>query len=401
MSTETETQLGESKRAILSSLIKQLAPNKEIKHMVLPCFLLQPRSTLESFTDMFTYIDELYKINEIDDEGERFLQFVKFYLTGWHTRPKGICKPFNPVIGEEYECFWSNNKNEDLPHIDELVEENNSNVGVFKAEQISHHPPLSAYIFYNKFQKILVNGNICPSYVKFLGNSAESHLQGILEFNFFKWNECFECTLPTVGVKGIILGKLSPFTCGDIEIKSKNGKYSCKLEFLYKGLFGSSKNINGIKGTILYDNKPIYKVRGNWDKQIFIKKINEITGTQGSSNSNNSTSTERCLMDVSLLKHSKDKYTKPIDQQPPNSSYHLWELVTKNINNNNDKETAEEKAKIEEKQRKEEAERREKGIQWEPKEFHFKENPNYDYKTTFYYNDIPKIFEDLQSKPVQ
>lgn len=30
----------------------------------------------------------------IDDPEERFIQVVKYYLAGWHIKPKGVKKPF-------------------------------------------------------------------------------------------------------------------------------------------------------------------------------------------------------------------------------------------------------------------------------------------------------------------
>ncbi|EGC29297.1 hypothetical protein DICPUDRAFT_99878 [Dictyostelium purpureum] len=393
MSDNNHEEINDSKRAIIAALLKQVKLNKEIKHMVLPSFLLQTRSTLESFTDMYSYIDELYRVNEIENEQDRFVQFVKFYLSGWHTRPKGIKKPFNPVIGEQYECYWSENKEEDLKGIDNLINEKNKDIGVFKAEQISHHPPISSYVFYNTARQILVNGNICPSYVKYLGNSAESHLQGILEFKFLKFNEVYECSLPTLGARGIVLGKLATFTSGEITIRSTSGgKFRASLEFLYKGLFGSSKNSNGVKGTLYNGDTPIFKIRGNWDKTVFIQPCNKNGDLEQK---------ENVLFDVKQLKKSNEvKFEKPLDQQPPNSSYHLWEKVTKKINEHDDQGTAEEKKIIEDKQRREEAERVEKGIHWEPKDFQYRPHDG-EYKDTYYYKYIPMLFENYESKPVQ
>ncbi|KAF2075865.1 hypothetical protein CYY_002851 [Polysphondylium violaceum] len=372
---EAVETLNASKREIMMSLIKQIKVGGEVVHMVLPCFLLQPRSTLESFTDMFSCLDELFKVNEINDSQQRFLQFIKFYLSGWHTRPMGIKKPFNPVIGEVFEGFWDKSS---VPISNSNNNSEMEDITVFEAEQISHHPPLSAYCLYNKARGIVVNGNVTPAYVKYLGNSAESHLQGVLSFNFFNVGERFTATLPTIGVKGIILGKLSPFTCGKAIVE--NDRFKCELEFLYKGLLGRTKNINGIKGEIYDQGKLIYKLKGNWDKKVYLVKPDD---------------TETLLLDVSTLKPYHIG-TKPIEEQPPNSSYHMWQKVTENILANNDRETAAEKQKIEEKQRIEEAERKKTGKKWVPTKF-IHRPMSQKYPDTYMYKELDNLFPNQYS----
>eukprot|EP01132_Coremiostelium_polycephalum_P004106 gene4106-5137_t len=363
-SSEVET-LNESKKDIVMALIKQIKIGMEIKHIVLPCFLLQPRSLLESFTDMFACLDELYKIPEIENQEERFIQVLKFYFSWWHARPKGIKKPFNPVIGEVFDCKYRNPVDEE-------------DVGVFVAEQISHHPPLSAYCFYNKKREIVINGNVTPSYVKYYGNSAESHLKGILTFHFLKLNETYEITLPTIGVKGVLIGKISSFINGKVQIKLLNSTYQANCEFLSKSLIGSSKKQNGIRGEVYHQGKTIYKIKGNWDSQIYLNKEHPPSKE------------DIKLFDVHDVKRFYPEIS-PYSEQPPNSSYHLWEEVTKNIKANNDQGTAAEKAKIENKQRVEEAERNEKHIQWIPENFIHRPY-NQENQNTYVYKELESIF---------
>jgi hypothetical protein len=35
-----------------------------------------------------------------DDPEERFVRVLQYYLAGWHIKPKGVKKPYNPVLGE-------------------------------------------------------------------------------------------------------------------------------------------------------------------------------------------------------------------------------------------------------------------------------------------------------------
>ncbi|KYQ88783.1 oxysterol binding family protein [Tieghemostelium lacteum] len=377
--TQEIEPLTESKKDIILALIKQIKVGVEIKHMVLPCFLLQPRSTLESFSDMFTCLDELYKVNDIQDSTERYLQFLKFYLSGFHTTPRGIKKPFNPVIGEVFDCEWDNS--EKAPEINIDTHENERDDSAhFEAEQISHHPPISAFCFYNKKRQILCNATVVPQYVKFYGNSCESHLNGVLVFHFLKLNESYTVTLPTLGVKGILIGKLSRFLNGKVHVKRVTPRedISAELEFLTKGIIGGSKNINGIKGHIDINGKTSMKIKGNWDNIVTYSRV-----------------IENDHKDVTLLNvHECKKYkmfTKPIDEQPYNSSYHLWQSVTKCIMAGDDQNTALEKQKIEQKQRIEEQERKDSGKKWIPEKFILQPH-NSDYQNFYIYKGLSGIF---------
>jgi hypothetical protein len=37
---------------------------------------------------------------------------VKFYLSGFYKKPKGLKKPYNPVLGELFRCYWSSPNND-------------------------------------------------------------------------------------------------------------------------------------------------------------------------------------------------------------------------------------------------------------------------------------------------
>eukprot|EP01133_Synstelium_polycarpum_P006744 gene6744-7838_t len=353
-----EEVLPEGKKEILMHLIKQIKLNSEIKHMTLPCFLLQTRGMLESFSDTFGCIEEFFKVQSIENEEARFIQLVKFVLSAWSNKPKGIKKPFNPVIGEVFDCYWdpvgSSDSVDDRSH--------------FVSEQVSHHPPHSAFCFYNKKEGVIVNGNICPSYVKFYGNYAESALKGLVVIHLLKTNETFELTLPTVGVRGILLGKLGSYVCGKTTLRKTDGSYSCTMDFTSKSLISSSRHHNGIKGAVSYKGKSLYKLKGHWDNQVFITPTD--------------THNDDKLMDVREMKPTPP-IVPPLSEQPENSSH---------------KATTDEKIRIEAKQRSEEAYRKENGIVWIPQNFILRPYSN-EHPNTYIYKDLELIFPEFQSKP--
>ncbi|KAJ2920388.1 hypothetical protein MD484_g44, partial [Candolleomyces efflorescens] len=40
------------------------------------------------------------------DPEERFIRVLQYYLAGWHIKPKGVKKPYNPVLGEFFRCRY-------------------------------------------------------------------------------------------------------------------------------------------------------------------------------------------------------------------------------------------------------------------------------------------------------
>lgn len=70
-----------------------------------------------------------------DDPFTRMTSILKWYLSGFYKKPKGLKKPYNPVLGETFRCQWLHP---------------NGSKTFYIAEQVSHHPPVSAFYVSNK-----------------------------------------------------------------------------------------------------------------------------------------------------------------------------------------------------------------------------------------------------------
>lgn len=42
----------------------------------------------------------------LDDPYQRFKCVLRWYLSGLYRKPKGLKKPYNPVLGETFRCCW-------------------------------------------------------------------------------------------------------------------------------------------------------------------------------------------------------------------------------------------------------------------------------------------------------
>jgi hypothetical protein len=167
-----------------------------------------------------------------------------------------VRNPLNPVIGEVYRCAWKTSDTEpgslssippsnppadnptthnppvSVPPVD--TDDNNS---YYVAEQISHHPPKTAFCYYNIGRGVAIHSNISPSYVKFYGNSAETKFNGFFKCVLVSPKfgvEEYEITLPGALVRGILFGTLILEIVGKSVIECKKTGYRAEIDFKSK-----------------------------------------------------------------------------------------------------------------------------------------------------------------------
>jgi hypothetical protein len=93
-------------------------------------------------------------------------------------------KPFNPILGETFQGFLGG-----IP---------------IYYEQISHHPPISAY--YMKSPDFEFYGNLI-SYAEMGVNSGVGGNSGIMHIKFPRTGTHFECSLPPCELSGMVIGQ--------------------------------------------------------------------------------------------------------------------------------------------------------------------------------------------------
>ena len=99
-------------------------------------------------------------------ESEPFMRMktvVQWYLSGFYKKPKGLKKPYNPIIGETFRCYWDHS---------------NGSKTFYLAEQVSHHPPISSFYATNRQDGFTISGTILAK-SKFYGNSTSAILDGV------------------------------------------------------------------------------------------------------------------------------------------------------------------------------------------------------------------------------
>ena len=153
---------------------------------------------------------------QIEDPSERLLQLTRWVFSGHHTRPKGVKKPFNPILGEFFRCEWK---------------EQDGSTGFYICEQVSHHPPQSAFFYANPTHKIYIVGNLRP-HARFLGNSAGTMMDG--GSTIYLGDDEYYLTNPNVYARSILFGKMFMELGDTCVISSKKHNIECSLEFKQK-----------------------------------------------------------------------------------------------------------------------------------------------------------------------
>ncbi|XP_063899293.1 oxysterol-binding protein-related protein 8-like, partial [Helicoverpa armigera] len=116
-----EEEVAEENKSLLWFLLKQVRPGMDLSKVVLPTFILEPRSFLDKLSDNYYHADILAQAQQIVDPYQRFVAVVRWYLSGLYRKPKGLKKPYNPVLGETFRCCWRHSQDSYTYYVAEQV----------------------------------------------------------------------------------------------------------------------------------------------------------------------------------------------------------------------------------------------------------------------------------------
>ncbi|XP_018608134.2 oxysterol-binding protein-related protein 5-like isoform X2 [Scleropages formosus] len=337
--SQVET-VSEENRGLIWTLLKQLRPGMDLSKVVLPTFILEPRSFLDKLSDYYYHADFLSRAVLEESPYCRMKQVLRWYLSGFYKKPKGLKKPYNPILGETFRCCWLHPKTDSCTF--------------YIAEQVSHHPPVSAFYVSNKKDGFCISGSILAK-SKFYGNSLSAVLDGKARLVFLARDEEYVITMPYAHCKGILYGTMSMELGGKITIDCKTTNYLAELEFKLKPFLGSSSSVNQISGKIRSGEEVLANIDGHWDAEVILHE--KKTGHQ-----------EVLWNPTTEVRQQRLKrQVVPLYQQGAFESERLWQHVTNAILNQDQVRATQEKFILEEAQRREARERGNKA--WTPQLF--------------------------------
>ncbi|XP_017165240.1 oxysterol-binding protein-related protein 3 isoform X2 [Poecilia reticulata] len=222
---------------------------KDLSKVAMPVHLNEPLNALQRLCEELENSELLDRAAITQDPFERMIYIATFVVSGYASsfyRTGG--KPFNPVLGETYEC--------DRP--DKGFR--------FVSEQVSHHPPISAchaesknFVFWQDVR--------CKN--KFWGKSMEIVPVGTTHVMLPRFEDHYEWNKVTSCIHNILSGQRWIEHYGEVSIRNSNSNIcQCKITFIKARYWNSS--VNEVEGTITdVKGKVVHRLFGKWHEAVY------------------------------------------------------------------------------------------------------------------------------------
>ena len=172
------------------SYIKEFV-GRDLTKISLPITLNEPLSILHKYPECFMSPDLLRNMVKASDPVERLEKIAAHFALSQASHTYRHFKPFNPLLGETYE-----------------IRRDEKSV-FFLTEQISHHPPVSA--FYCRMPNVRSYGSFTLG-IKFTGNSIDTTFDGTFTYEFLDSKGAVETLItvvpPITSGRNIVIGEL-------------------------------------------------------------------------------------------------------------------------------------------------------------------------------------------------
>uniref|UniRef100_A0A3Q4HD84 Oxysterol-binding protein n=1 Tax=Neolamprologus brichardi TaxID=32507 RepID=A0A3Q4HD84_NEOBR len=221
----------------------------ELSKIAMPVVFNEPLSFLQRLTEYMEHTYLIHQANATTDSIERMKCVAAFAVSAVASQWERTGKPFNPLLGETYELI-----RDDLGFR-------------WMSEQVSHHPPVSAFHAEGLKEDFVFHGSIYPK-LKFWGKSIEAEPKGVITLELPKYNEAYTWTNPTCCVHNIIVGQLWIEQYGSVEVLNHKTGERCSMTFKPCGLFG--KELHKVEGYILdKSKKKLCAIYGKWTECLY------------------------------------------------------------------------------------------------------------------------------------
>ncbi|XP_029938136.1 oxysterol-binding protein-related protein 3-like [Salarias fasciatus] len=222
---------------------------KDLSKVAMPVQLNEPLNALQRLCEELEYSDLLDMANQTQDPYQRMVYVATFAISAYmSTYHRAGCKPFNPVLGETYEC--------DRP--DKGFR--------FIAEQVSHHPPVSACHADSRnftfWQDVRWKN-------KFWGKSMEIVPMGTTHVTLPGFGDHYEWNKVTSCIHNILSGQRWIEHYGEMAIKNTNDD-ACQCKITFVKAKSWSSGVNEIEGVVTdSEGKVVHTMFGKWHESVF------------------------------------------------------------------------------------------------------------------------------------
>ncbi|XP_076644474.1 oxysterol binding protein isoform X2 [Halictus rubicundus] len=232
---------------------------KDLSKIPMPVNFSEPLSMLQRLTEDYEYADILDRAAECTDSYEQMAYVAAFTISSYSTTATRTGKPFNPLLGETYEC----------DRIDDLGWRAIS-------EQVSHHPPMLAQHCEGRkwrcWQEFTMASKFRGKYLQVIPlGTAHLEMEGGMQH--YTWRKV------TTTVHNIIVGKLWVDQSGDTDIINHKEGITCHLKYTPYSYF-SRDSQRKVKGVVMNSSNEVkWVVQGTWDSKIEIAPVISTSGT--------------------------------------------------------------------------------------------------------------------------
>ena len=293
------------------SLVSQLTAQPDITKFSLPAVFLYPYTVLElgAFRAL-RYERMLAACKKAKNPVDRILEVTKWFLTSVERMEKMSKKPFNPVLGEELNVW--------------VESADGSGATRLKAEQVSHHPPISAIIMRNDDAGVEFRSNVKFG-ITFNGNSVSCRLQGRAEVRLQDLKESYVAPnwVPDVVIQNVLFGTRRQLWLGEWSMSCKETDLGVKI--VITEVNANAGWFSAVKAGI-YENQLngfVYKLSD--PKETPIKTLSGLAGREIFVTDAKS-GKKTLLIDCDALEVQELKFLAPEDR-PANSSFNVWAKV--------------------------------------------------------------------------
>ncbi|KAK1130509.1 hypothetical protein K0M31_018641 [Melipona bicolor] len=232
---------------------------KDLSKIPMPVNFSEPLSMLQRLTEDYEYADILDRAAECTDGYEQMAYVAAFTISSYSTTASRTGKPFNPLLGETYEC----------DRVDDLGWRAIS-------EQVSHHPPMLAQHCEGRkwrcWQEFTMASKFRGKYLQVIPLGT-AHLEMEGGTHHYTWRKV------TTTVHNIIVGKLWVDQSGDTDIVNHKQGIKCHLKYTPYSYF-SRDSQRKVKGVVMNSNNEVkWVVQGTWDSKIEIAPVISTSGT--------------------------------------------------------------------------------------------------------------------------
>lgn len=392
-------------KSTLLKFLKQIASaTGDLSQLTCPAIMLSGKSLVEYSQYWASHPDLLADIPSSSNSFDRMIATTKWFLsTLWGSYASRSFKdgyerkPYNPILGEQFFATWSHPE---------------AGTTTLICEQVSHHPPITAFHIENDSKNVIVNG-FNGQKTRFTGTSIKVVQDGQIQLWIPQYEEEIRITYPEVYMRSLFTG--SPFLelTGTSFIQSSTGS-STEIHFIPKPWFSGEYHkiraiINGSKiqnqlqssnsslsctesiTNISSDNEECLYLSGKWTESIFASSNpfldsnwngNEYKASSAATSSNRTRNIVSSLNknhNSSYIFHDSQSHSifsmneRSLNEIQDNDldTYHVWGQVTAALQQKNYDLATSLKTTIEEEQRDLRKMRSETETTWNPKFFEY------------------------------